>query len=630
MPRPIPGRASAIAILLAIVALGTILRLVPSWRGVDRDLVSDPLFHLRMTAAVAQGWHLPAVDSLACAPVGREVGRWLPTGLYWVAGAFHRVLYALEGRDLATHARLFIALAGALIALPVYGATRALHRGRAPALIAALVAVALPAHVHRSFGYWFRYDALGTLLITTHVALSLAALAAESRRSARMAATGAAIALVAALAVWRVPLLVPVLEVGFVLAFAVARQPGLALREWWTAQVVAGTIACLGLQYLRDQSFVLSSAWLLSIAVAAALWVPLLRREALPLPGRAVSMALALVAALAGGRLAGPRSPYGEVLDSAVRKVVEHLGVHFTPTPLTRLALSVDELQGLAIADLFGPGALSWLAVPFVVAPIVWLAIRRRGSGIAPAAALLAWLAAGLAVGTLLFARNKIVLAPLVAIVIGGLFAALAPATSAAPAPPRRPRSQGAGGGAGTIARAIAGALLVALIAVAAWDSVRLALTRTSRMEPGQRAALAWLARETPPGAVVLAPWERGYEIQGYARRRTVLDGLLEDPLNQRRIVEVARAWMAPATDPLVAVCERTGAGYVLVPPSTALHGIAVLTDWPASWKVRAGRPLNRQDADNVLVRMMVLGESPPPFEPVFRSGDWRVYRRVR
>lgn len=629
MPRPIPGRASAIAILLAIVALGTILRMVPTWRGVDRDLVSDPLFHLRMTAAVADGWRLPAVDSLACAPVGREVGRWLPTGLYWAAGAFHRAMAALDGRDVGTHARLFIALAGALVALPVYRATRALHRGRAPALIAALVVVALPAHVHRSFGYWFRYDAPGTLLIATHVALSLMALAAESRRAARASAAGAGVALVAALAVWRVTLMVPVLEVGFVIVWSLLRSPGPALREWWTAQVVAGTLACFGLQYLRDQSFVLSSAWLLSIAVAAALWAPLLRRGELPRSERLVSMALAVVVALVGGRLAGPRSTYGEVLDSAVHKVVEHLGVHFIPTPMTTLALSVDELQGSTIADLFGRGSLSWLGVPFLLAPLVWLAGRRRAA-IAAAPALLAWLAGGLAVGTLLFARNKIVLAPLVAIVIGGLFEALEPTAPADPAAVRRQAKRPPRKDTGTAVRVIAGTVLAACVAVTVFDALRLALTRTSRMEPGQRAALAWLARETPPGAVVLAPWERGYEIQGYAGRRTVLDALLEDPLNQRRIVEAANAWMAPVTDSLVAVCERAGARYVLVPPSTALHGIAVLTPWPAAWKVRTGTPLNRQDADNVLVRMMVLNESPPPFERVFQSGDWRVYRRAR
>ena len=230
---------------------------------------------------------------------------------------------------------------------------------------------------------------------------------------------------------------------------------------------------------------------------------------------------------------------------------------------------------------------------------------------------------------TILFSRNKIVLAPLVALVIGGLFEALAPTGPAGGEPRKRHRNPDRGMGGGSLARNAARVLLAACLVATARDALTLAFTRESRMDPGQRSAIAFLASRTPADAIVLAPWERGYEIQTYAGRRTVLDGLLEDSLNQRRIVEVAGAWLAPRTDSLTALCRRTGAGFLLVPPSTALYGIAQLTDWPAAWKVRDGVPLNREDADRVLVRMMVLGESPPPFERVFESGRWSVYRRV-
>ncbi|HKQ59131.1 MAG TPA: hypothetical protein VJY35_14820, partial [Candidatus Eisenbacteria bacterium] len=276
---PTPGRAATIAALLAIVTLGATLRMVPRWRGADPDLISDAAFHLRMTRAVAERGRTPAVDSLASAPAGRTVEDLLPTGFYQAAGGFHRLAAAIDRRDVDAHARVFVALAGALVAFPVYGAARALHPGRAPALAAALVAVILPAHLHRSFDYWFRYESLGALLIATQVALSLRALSASSPRTLRTAAVGAALALVGALAVWRVAFMIPVLEACFVAAYALLRPPGAALRAWWTAQAVAGTLACLGLGYLRHQSFVSSTPWLLAIALALALWTPWLRRE---------------------------------------------------------------------------------------------------------------------------------------------------------------------------------------------------------------------------------------------------------------------------------------------------------------------------------------------------------------
>ncbi|HKQ57787.1 MAG TPA: hypothetical protein VJY35_07945, partial [Candidatus Eisenbacteria bacterium] len=204
-----------------------------------------------------------------------------------------------------------------------------------------------------------------------------------------------------------------------------------------------------------------------------------------------------------------------------------------------------------------------------------------------------------------------------------------APAPPPATRPARRPASRESSPPR-RIGRLAALTLLALCFVLTARDAVTLALTRDSRLDPDLRQAYAWLARATPPGAVVLAPWQFGYEIQTLAGRRTVVDGLLEDPLTHDRIVAVARAWLAADTDSLAALCDQAGAGFLLVPPSSAIYDQARLTDWPAAWKTRAGVALNREEADRVLVRMSVLGESPPPFERVFASGRWSVYRRVR
>src|SRR5262249_8429027 len=163
-------------------------------------------FHMRMIEEVSSHGRVPALDRMCEAPEGRAISSLLPTGLYHAAAALHRALSRLDRRDAAFHALLFTALAGALIVIPVFFAARAVFVRETAAVIAALLVAVIPAHVHRTHAYWLRYDALGTLLATAHVALLLHALASPARRAARVAAARAAVALLAAVACWRVAL----------------------------------------------------------------------------------------------------------------------------------------------------------------------------------------------------------------------------------------------------------------------------------------------------------------------------------------------------------------------------------------------------------------------------------------
>lgn len=628
------------AALALIVALGLWLRLLPCLRDPGGVFVSDAAFHLRMTRAMIEHGRLPAIDSLADAPQGRAIGRLLPLGLYPRAGLFHHVAAAFGARDPVASARVFVALHGAFIAFAVFGAAWALFGRRDAALLAALVGVLLPAHLHRTHGFWFRYEPAGALFLTAQVAFALGALGARGPRIRMALAIGSAVFLFAALWTWRVSFMVPILETGFVLIWALLRPPSAPLRLWFTVLVLACTIACLGLGYLREQAFALSRGWLLAMTLVLALWTPWLRRTDAGFGRRAAALGLGAAVAFFLGGLAFHQRQYAQVLDAAVRKIALTLGQPLgAAAPLTRLALNVEELTGSSWSELLGPGGLSWLGPWFLVCPLVlWLAAgrpsARRLSELPDAAALFGFLALALAGITLLFTRNKVVLAPMAAIAIGALVPALLPTRARSrpePAAEARKRQRGrraaAAPGRTRWASLAALGLLLLCVALTARDAVLLAVTRTSRLDPDLARALEWLRQETPPGAIVLSTWERGYEIQTYAGRRTLTDGLLEDPVDQQRIVGIARAWMQPAPDSLAAWCALSGAGYVLVPPSNYLHAIAVLTDWPSTWKVGEGIPLRPEEADALLVRMMVLGESPAPFEKAFESGSWRIYR---
>jgi hypothetical protein len=179
------------------------------------------------------------------------------------------------------------------------------------------------------------------------------------------------------------------------------------------------------------------------------------------------------------------------------------------------------------------------------------------------------------------------------------------------------------------------GALVVLALATLGTvvDAVQLARTRHARLDADLYAALAWITSTTPPDAIILSTWERGYEIQTWAGRATLIDGLLEDDRVQARVPAIAAALLQPTGDSLAALCRREGAHYVLMPPSTWL--LALLRSAPNSIrpalaateaKVAGAQPLSREEARPIAVGMMVLGTAPPPFTLAFERGGWRVF----
>jgi hypothetical protein len=588
-------------------------------------------------AAVARG-HVPAVDSLSEAPAGRRIDDFLPLGLYGTAAGFDRVMATFGARDLETNARWFVALAGALVVLPVFGATRAVFGDRWAAVVAALIAALLPAHLHRTWCWWLRYEPLGTTLILTHLAFGFVALSSRGLRAARVNAVLAGISLFAAVWVWRVSLLVPFIEAAFVTLFVMLRPPGRAVREWFTAVVAAESIAAIALGYQRHEAFVMSRGWLFAMALCAALHTSWLRRDGATARARLAGILAALAVAVTLGAAGARERQYAVMLHVLWAKLSGAGSPVSVANPLTALSLGVDELLGSAPGDWLGPGQLSWIGAWLVLVPLLlwWRAgfpspVRLRSAG--PAGVLLAFLCVSLLGVTVLLIRAKVILGPLVSIACGGSLVALRsfPASASRPIAARRgqgrsaPASPGRGGGGSRLLLAVA---FAACVLITARDGIWLVTTRQSRLDTGLLASLEYLRSRTPPQATVLSLWERGYEIQAYAGRRTLVDGLLESPVVKRRILEIDGALMQPSSDSLAAVCRRYGAGWVLVPPSTSLLGIALVTQPPFLAKlVPPGVPLTPHEADRVVIRMMVFGQSVPPFDLVFEREGYRVYR---
>ena len=624
------------------VVIGLILRLLPALLDPGIQFLGDSAYHARLIQVTTDSGRLPSIDPLSEAPGGRPTAKLLPTGLYQVAAAFSRCWHAAHLPDAPGPLEFFTALMGALVALPVFLATLAVFGDPRAAAWSALVASILPAHVAKTAGFWLRYDALGTFLITLHVAFAFRALRPTGRRSADAEAGApkwrgfldpalSGLCLLAAVWSWRVALIVPLAEALYVAAWTSVRGVERPLRLWFTALTLIGTVGLPAIEYLRAQHFVLSAAWLFGLGLAGAMWLPVWRGSV----ARGVVVVLVGLAAWAVGSVTGPLREYDAVFAMVEAKLSGLLHLSHSLDPRSALMLDVEELQGTSLLNLlFASHKFFLLGTLFVLAPfLVWAYAPKRGPRFVESpsgAGLLAAFSAVLWVQALLLERGSVLLAPFVAMVTGGLLALAWPsAPIPAPAPPagrkrERPATERRAGGAPTWLRAT----LAVAIGGTAVCGVLMAATRHARLDPMLDEALGYLQRETPSGAVVVGFWDYGYEIQAHAGHPTVVDGLLESPVNRDRILEYEAAFMKDGTAPLLALCRRDRASYVMVPRRAAMfYAMARRQDPALARHLMTGEPLTDQDLSHGLVRLLTDPAHVAPFSPVFENHGFRIFR---
>ena len=633
MPRALSFLLSPRFILPLAVLIGVLVRLAPCLLRPDFQFFSDAAYHGRLVQQTVAGGRLAAVDSMSNAPQGRRTASELPVGLYDVSALAHRALSGLGFRDLRWNLAFLVALCGGLIAIPVWLGARAAFGNPSAAALAGLASVLLPSHLSRSYGIWFRYDALGTLLVATHAALALATLSSAGPGRRRGLALASAAFLVAALWVWRVSFLVLAIELAFVIFRFASRGAEPALRDLVVAIALIGSAGVASIEYLWARGFLLSSPWLVAIGLSVALCVPALR-----VGGRRAFRIAAIVGVIGlAAWLGWSRVPSGYA--GLMALLPARLGLARGHDPVAVLMLEVQELTGITPWTLAGPQELFLLGAWLLGSPVLfwWLAGRprvARWSGIDPAATLLAFVCAGLAACTLLFERTSVLLAPFAAMALGGLGARLAEAPAAAPAH-ARPQSRGGdakrvrGRGGPPLRRWLAAGLVASAVATGVAGLVQ-ARSAGAILPPGEAMAIAFLRERTPRDAVILSLWDEGYDIQAYAARATVVDGLLESDENRRRIFAFDSAMMAPTPDALERFCARHRSSWLLVPPLDYIYTVAAVAGDPIAERIAHDQPLRVGiDTERVLYHLMEEDVRLPRFRLAYRAGGYRVYELV-
>ena len=597
------SRTTPIALcVLAAIVLGFWLRAAPGLSG-DTRFTYDSALHYRMTQRAEAG-ALGDTDRLRLHPEGVRVESLHPTGLYDVGAAFHAFVGGRDG-SMARSLRIFTALCGALIAIPVALLARLIWRSHWAAALAAVTIAVLPAHVTRTASSLLRFDAFGSLLIALHVAAVALMLTAESTRIRRLAGAGIVVTLLAVLAVWRVGVALFVVE-ALVLALLLVgtdrrRDIGLA-----ALLIAVGFIAGNLIPYFRDQSIALSHV------VLPALWIALAAFALSRMPrleghvARIVTVAVTLGVAAVAGRLV-PESAFDAQEGLAASTLWGRIGLGEPDAFAARLYAYIQELSMPGLGAFASAGHFSW-AIVLAIVGIGSACIHRRKACRIPAAIYVAMMGALWIIAALLMERSKLLAAIPIAVACAGV------ATLALP------------NGRSVRRLALVGLTLGVLIATAK-HSLNSARALTLDADPATRRLCEWIATRVPPEEALMTDWGVGYLLQTYARRPTFTDGHLELGLNRQRILARSQAMVSESEQELATLCRANDIGYLLLDIrwnwlpfvyTELTGGDALRGD-----EIRLPESANR----TTIYQLFEAPENLTSFSEVYRTGPWRLLK---
>ena len=182
------------------------LRMIPAI-GRKVEFTFDRAFNYRMTVEVVRNGDVPDVDRLSVYPIGKDIKNSLPVGLYHVTALYYAIMYLIARIPLSRSILHFSALAGSLIVIPVYFLSMEIYRSRKIAYVSALLAGFIPAYMHRSTCYWYRFEMLATPILFASLLFFVKAFGASTRRKAVIYSILSATFMGLSMYVWRMAVL---------------------------------------------------------------------------------------------------------------------------------------------------------------------------------------------------------------------------------------------------------------------------------------------------------------------------------------------------------------------------------------------------------------------------------------
>lgn len=201
MPKTLPPLLHVSAFFIIFSAL-FYLRMAPSL-GDKVDFTFDSALCYRITENVVKDGVVPVTDTLSTYPQGRNIRAFLPTPLFYTCAYFHKIINKIWPVPLERSILFFCAFWGALICIPLYFLSYEIYRNKTVAYLTAFLAGVIPAYLHRSLCYWYRFETMAAPILFLSLLFFVKAVNAPEHKRAYWDTFIFALFMILGLAVWR-------------------------------------------------------------------------------------------------------------------------------------------------------------------------------------------------------------------------------------------------------------------------------------------------------------------------------------------------------------------------------------------------------------------------------------------
>ena len=607
-------------VLLGIGFIGLFLfgfhfRMYPDTKQDFYLLDYDYAFHLSMTREVIENGRIPEIDPKAWYPDGKPVRELLPVILYYLGAGFYPIYNMFFDGTLQDSLVLFYGILGSLTFIPIFLIVFILTRKKHIAFIGAALAALMPSHLVRTFCTRYRYEGPGVLFLLINMVFFLLALNSKTKKKFYTYSIISALFMILSVGTWRVSLLFPALYCITFIFLVIIRRTNARLMGAFAIQCIGVTLCFFWYEFLSSQHYAFSHNALLVISLGllamGTKWWKHELEDKVKVDPLLFFIPFFIMLIVPMFKLSSGYESFLNILWLKLRFSFGHPRVSGIQNILF---LNTAELTSSSVWKMFKWDMCSWSAVLIFLYPISLIFFRKKKEQFHIGEILISVFFFTIFFLTLLFYRNKVLLALFL-----GITGALAIDRTIWFMKKQTFRDSGL---------PIIYIAVTVILAGTAWRTGTYINKLRVEMRPYLQEAILKFQEIKKDKLPVLSYWSYGYVIQEYLDSPTYLDGLLESPKVHERLVKMSQLLFQKDEQTFYDFCKEYKMEYFFV---DKWHTRSQLYSLYAEYPYRKffkdkGQP-TEFGKDIIRSRLIYFPHTLKKFKLIYKNQRFNVYR---